>query len=411
MSVLKTISEYKDQLSAILSGMNLGSVADLNGTIERAARVVVQRADIPEASGIQNITLYSGVTDYACDTTIFGTAINDIRPQGISRPSWETATKTTQQQFDRYKAYSVNNISSTFQYQLGVPTIRINAPFPNQNDTLDPCTAVSTWVASGTASGLAQDTAVYYQNPASLRYSVTSGAGILTNTLASSINLSSYEDVGVAFLAVYIPTASNLTSITLKIGSSSTNYNNVTVTAPFIGAFTSNLWQLVAFDFSTALQTGTPNWSAINYIQVTDNVTGTITNMRIGDLFISQPTPSQILFQSAAIFLPSGGTTALTTITSDTDTVILNNPAYNLFLYEGALTVLENTSGGMGDSMYARIESKLNGARARNGTVITQGLYDMFRGNNPSQELRTSSLYYDVNNGGGSSYGNIGFTY
>lgn len=98
MATLKTVSQYKDQVAAILSGMNLNSVTDLNGTLERAARTLVQKADIPEASGIQNITLYSGVFDYECDTNIFGTAIVDIRPQGVSRPAWETTTKTTQQQ-------------------------------------------------------------------------------------------------------------------------------------------------------------------------------------------------------------------------------------------------------------------------------------------------------------------------
>lgn len=403
-----TVSAYKDSVSGILSGMNINSVSDLDGTIERAARVLVQRADIPEASGIQNITLYQGVFDYECDTTIFGTAITDIRPQGISRPSWDTATKTTQQQFDRLKAYRPQGTTSTFQYENGVPIIRIKSPFSNQGNTLDPCTQIANWVATGTASTPIVDTSVYYQSPSSLRYTVTTGAGILTDTLSSSIDLSSYEDVGVAFLANFIPTDSaNLTSITLKIGSDSSNYNSVTATTPFIGTFTDNLWQLVAFDFATASQTGTPDWSAIDYIQITDNVTGTITNMRIGDLFISQPTPAQILFQSAAIFIPSGSTTALTTITSNTDTIILNDPAYNLFLYEGALAILENTSGGAGDAMYERISRKLNG----DGTDKNIGLYGMFRGDNPSEELRTTNSWYDVNNGGSAGYGNIGYVY
>lgn len=408
MAVLKTVSEFEDQISAILSGMNLNSVADLYGTFERAARTVVQRADIPEASGIQNIVLYSGVFNYACNTTIFGTAITDIRPQGISRPSWDTTTKTTQQQFDRLKNYGARGNVAAFQYQNGVPIIRIKAPFPAQDNTLDPCTSVGNWVASGTASSLTQDTAVYYQSPASLRYSVTTGAGILTDSLSSSINLSSYEDVGVAFLASYIPANSaNLTSITLKIGSSSTNYNSVTATTAFIGAFTDNEWQLVSFDFSTASQTGTPDWSAIDYVQITDNVTGTITNMRIGDLFISQPTPSQILFQSAAIFLPLSSTTALTTITANTDTIILNNPAYNLYLYEGALAILENTSGGSGDAMYDRLSRKLG--IDGNGKIVG-GLYADFLGDNPSQELRQTNSYYDTNSGAG-GYGNIGIVY
>lgn len=408
MAVLKTVSEFRDQVSAILSGLNLGSVSDVNGTFERAARTLVQKADIPEASGIQDIVLYSGVFDYECDDTIFGTAITDIRPQGIARPSWDTTTKTTQQQFDRFKNYYPSGTTSTFEYLNGVPIIRIKAPFPDQFSTLDPCTSISTWVASGTASGLTVDTAVYYQSPSSLRFTTTTGAGILTNNESSPTSLTSFEDVGVAFLAIYMPSgASNLTSITLKIGSDSTNYNDVTVTVPFIGSFTDNLWQLVAFDFAGASQTGTPDWSAIDYYQVTFNTTGTITNLRVGDLFISQPSPSQILFQSAAIFLPVGSTTALTTITNNTDTIILNNPAYNLYLYEGALAVLENTSGGAGDAMYERINRKLNG----DGTDKNIGLYGMFRGDNPSQELRTTSSWYDTNQGGAAGYGNMGLVY
>jgi hypothetical protein len=406
--MLKTVSAYKDSVSSILSGLNMSSVSDLNATLERAARTLVQKADIPEASGIQNITLYSGVFDYECDTTIFGTAVTDVRPQGISRPSWDTTTKTTQQQFDRFKAYRPNGTTTTFQYENGVPIIRIKAPFSNQGAVLDPCTQVGNWVAGGTASGLVQDTSVYYQAPASLRFSLTTGAGTLTNALSFSDSLSSYEDVGVAFLAVYIPSnVSNLTSISLKIGSDASNYNQVTSTTPFIGNFTNNLWQLVSFDFSTASQTGTPDWSAIDYIQVTFNTTGSITNARIGDLFISQPTPAQILYQSAAIFLPTGSTTALTTITANTDTIILNDPAYNIYLYEGALAILENMSGGKGDSMYERINSKLNG----DGTDKNIGLYGLFRGDNPSQELRTTSSWYETNQGGSAGYGNIGYVY
>ena len=400
--MLKTVAQYKDGVSAILSGINLNSVADLNATLERAARTLVQKADIPEASGVQNITLYSGVYDYECNENIFGTAINDVRPQGINRQPWDSTTKVFGQQFDRYKQYNQRQTVTTFEYQNGTPIIRINTPLPNQNATIDPMTSVSNWVAAGTASGLTQDMAVYYQQPASLRYSVTVGAGTLTETLSSSVDLSTYEGVGVAFLANYIQSGSaNLTSITLKLGSSSGNYSSVTATTPFIGSFTDNLWQLVAFDFSTATNTGTPDWSAIEYIQVTDNATGTITNLRVGDLFISQPTPSQILYQTAAIFLPTGSSTPLTTITASTDTIILNDPAYNIYLYEGALHILENTSGGEGDAMTERINRKLNG----DGTDKNIGLYGLFRGDNPSQEIRQTQSYYNTNFGGWGGYG------
>ena len=82
---LHTVNNLRDSVAGLLSGIDINNVENLNGALERASRTLIQNADIPEASGIQNITLYSGVYDYLCDSRIFGTAINDIRPQGISR--------------------------------------------------------------------------------------------------------------------------------------------------------------------------------------------------------------------------------------------------------------------------------------------------------------------------------------
>ena len=59
----KTVSELKDSVAAILAGLDMVNVPDLNGTLERAAANMITRCYIPEASGIQNISLYSGVTD------------------------------------------------------------------------------------------------------------------------------------------------------------------------------------------------------------------------------------------------------------------------------------------------------------------------------------------------------------
>ncbi len=44
------------------------------------------------------------------------------------------------------------------------------------------------------------------------------------------------------------------------------------------------------------------------------------------------------------------------------------------------------------------INGVLNGARARNGGVITLGLYDQYRANNPSEQIRQIGSWYDSNN-------------
>lgn len=395
---LKTVSQYKDSVAAILSGIDISNVDNLNGALERAARVMVQKADVPEACGTQNIVLYGGVYDYACDPRIFGTAINDIRPQGISRNSSDFVYKRPGEQFDRTKGFLRNGTMATFEYFNGVPIIRIVSKQTQQQVIIDMMNATTGWTAAGSASGLTQDNAVYYQSPASLRFTLTgSSAGTLTKTLQSSINLSSYQGVGVAFLAIEIPTgatASDLTSISLKLGSDSTNYSSVSDTEGFLGAWTAGDWLLVAFDFSGASDTLTPDWSAIDYVQITFNHTATLVNFRVGGLWIAQPNPAQILYQSAAIFLPLNSQTASTTIASNTDSIILNDAAYTLYEYEGAIAILEQTGAGSADSTYANLQRKLNG-----NSVNDFGLYGMFRGDNPSQELRLVGNYYEGDQG------------
>jgi len=393
--MLHTVANLKYSVAGLLSGMDLSNVDDLNGCLERAASTLVQKADIPEASGIQNITLYSGVFDYSCDSRIFGTAINDIRPQGISRSPNDFVSKVDQEDFDRTKNYYYQSgTMSTFQFQNGQPIIRIKAPFPAQQVILSHMSEVNGWSASGTASSLVQDNTNFYESPASLRFNLTTGTGILTNTFSNSFSMSNYENTGVAFLAIQIPsgaTASNLTNISLKLGSDSSNYDSVTSTQGFLGAWVANDWLLVAFDFSSSTSTGTPNWGTIQYAQISLTVAGAFTNFHVGGLFMSLPSPAQILYQSAAIFLATGTTTTTIAITADTDTITLTDAAYNIYLQESALSVLQNTGAGESDATSIKINSMLN------GSANDIGLYARYRGDNPSQEIRTSGSWYDTN--------------
>jgi len=398
---LHTVQNLKDSVAGILSGIDLNNVDSLNACLERAAATLVQNADIPEASHIQNIVLYSGVFNYACDPTIFGAAINDIRPQGISRIPSDIPIKTTQETFDRTKSvYYPSGTMSTFEFHNGVPVIRIVSPYPKQQVIMDQMNTIGTtpnaWVAAGSASNLTVDYTDFYQSPASLRFTLTgSSSGTLTKTLQNPLSMADYEGVGTAFLAIQIPagaTATDLTNIILKIGSDSGNYSSVTATTGFLGAWVSGEWLLVSFDFSTATTTGTPDWSAIDYVQITLNHTATLTNFRVGNLFMSLPTPAQILFQSSAIFLPTGTSTPLETITLDTDTIILTRAAYTLYEYESAFAVCQQVGGVAGTAMLSTISKILQGTPNNPNDT---GLYAKYRGDNPSQELRTIDSWYD----------------
>jgi hypothetical protein len=368
----RTVANLKDSVAALLSGIDLNNVDNLFGAFERAARTLVQKAKIPETQGVQNIMLYSGVTAYLIDARIFGTNVIDVRPQGISRNSNNFVFMKYGDDFDRQKKFNRLGTFATFDYLNGTPSIRIVSPFTPTQNIIDNMTSISGWVAAGTASGLVLDSAVYYQQPASMRFTLTgAGTGTLTKTLSSSINLSSYQGVGVAFLAIRIPNgaiATDITSISLKLGSSSSNYSLVTATQGFLGAWQAGNFLLVAFDESLAINTGTPNWSAINYVQVSIATLTTQVNFRLGDLFIAQPSANQILYGSAGFFRI--GNVLSTTITNTTDEIVLNDSAYSIYEYECALSCLQQTSGGSGDAMSAQIKEILGGIRARNGLVV-----------------------------------------
>lgn len=400
---LRTVANLKTNVAGLLSGVDLNNVDDVYGCFQRAVATMVQKADVPECMGIQNITLYDGVIDYLCDDEIFSTAINDIRPQGISRSLSNFVFKKSQLDFDRMKeTYNNFGTYSTFKYYNGVPIISILAPFPKQKIILDTMSDTTGWVASGSAGTIYQDTSTFYHQPASLRFNLTNAStGILTKTIDST-DIASYTGVGVGFLAIEIPqgtNATNLTNIEVRIGSDSSNYYTATASTGFLGAWTSGNWTLVSFDGATA--TGTPNMAKTTYVQVRLTTGATITNFRVGRLWISMPSQAQIFYQTAAVFLTPGQTQANSEIVSDTDEIILQDPAYNIFQYECANAVLENVGGGASDATKASINQALHGMRARNGVMIQAGLYEMFSGDNPSQELRFSGSWYSQEEGYG----------
>lgn len=381
MSV-KTVSQLKDSVSGILTGMNLTNVTGLDEAVQRAVRVLSQKVYIPEASGKENITLYGGVYDYESPDTIFAQNIIDLRPQGNSRTTMDKLTRIRQETFDRQKGILPSGYRVAFENRNGTMIMRVDQARATQSVTLDLLNDTTGWTLAGSGSGLTKDSTVYYQNPSSLRFTVTGSSSATLTKAISSKSISSYEDVGVVFLAIRVPLASSLTSVTLKLGSSATAYNNVTATTSFVGAFQANEWFLIPFDFSTASQTGTPDWSAIDYAQITIAHTATMVNVRVGKLFIGLPSPHEILFGSAAIFSTSAGLSE--DITTDSDTIILNSAAYTLLEFETAREVA-GQQGTKGAGQVKLLTEKLE-------NPVT-GLYPNYQKDNPSEKTKTVGRY------------------
>lgn len=389
---MHTVGNLKDGVSGILSGINLSNVIGIDAAIERAARTMVQRADVPEASGRFPITLYSGVNDYLAPEDIFGGALLDLRPQGVDRFIGDVVYKKGVEEFDLTKHLLPNGTMVAFEYTNGTGILRVAKPGLVQQITLDTMGDDTGWAVGGSASGLAVDDAVYYHVPASLRFNIAAAGpqAYLEKTLGNALDLSAYEGIGVVFLAVRLPTAANFSSIGVRIGNNSANYFEVSNTEGFLGTWTDGEWLLVALDLALATETGSVDMTQVDYTRVFFNYTGAAqVNVRAGGLWVSMPAPHTLLYYSTALFVASGQQPSKT-ITDNNDTIVLGDAAYTLLEHEAALAVLLQTGGGRGSSLFKSISTTLHGDGREE-----IGLYQLYRSDNPSEEIRETGSWYD----------------
>lgn len=384
---MKTVAQAKEEISGILTGTNLNNVTSLDRALERAARITVQKIKASEATGRQAVTLYDGVYDNAAPTDIFGGSLRDFRPQGNSRTPLDYVYKEPISIFDREKKYLPNGYAIAFEYRKGTPIMRVTSPKPNPRAVLDSMTDDSGWTAAGSASGLVEDETVYYESPASLRFQLAGAStGTLTKTV-TQVDISEYEDVGVAFLAIYAPTITNLTNIALRIGSSASAYDEVTATQGFLGAWRSGEWIIVAFDFSGATSTGTPDWDEIDYVQVRITHGGAMTNFRVGGLWISLPSPHELIYGTAAVFMTSSTPSA--TISSDSDSILFNDAAFTIYCYIASKEIALQMSGGKYTAQIKGLDDVLDGSPKE------PGLIPLYRADNPSEDIKTVGNWYE----------------
>ena len=386
---MKNVGQLKDGVAGLLQATSLDNITNLNGAIERAARILSQNVDIPEASARSALTLYDEVYDYVAPTDIFGGTLIDLRPQGISRVESDSVFRGSVSKFDRTKHLLPNGYDVAFEYNKGTPLIRVAQTKTKARTVIDTLQETTDWTAAGSASALTKDETIYYKSPSALRFLLTgSSTGTLTKTLSSPLSMAAYEDVGVVFLAIRTPSTSSLTNITIRIGSDSSNYDSVTETDGFLGSWTINEWLLVAFDMSGSTSTGTPDWSAIDYIQIRIAHTATITNFYVGYLFAALPSPHELIYKTAAIFNHSS--TLSNTITDDNDTVLLGDAAFNLFEHEAALSIAFQSGGTFASGVVQNLRAILYGAGNE------PGLYSRYKSSEPGDTIRFQSSYYNL---------------
>lgn len=342
------ISEFKTRLAQKIHGQSLNKVQDVDGLIVEAAGNVLNKIDPVETKRITPLTngLYDQVYSYAVPVDLKKDRIIQIRPQGE-----RTRADNFHQTYDGTFSLRYENNSFTVEDNSGLRSVKISKSL-TQGITINDANGITsngTWAAGGDASNIATDTVNYVSGSGSIRFDLNASgsAGYVENSTMQSVDLSGYYTDYANFIPVYIP-SSAVTSITVRWGSSSSDYYSLNATTTQEGtAFSTASWNLIRLNRASATETGSVDDTAIDYVRVTFNYNGTaVTGCRIDNIVARIPTMYEMVYYSKYLFRNTSGTwleepTAL----DDSDEINLDIDGINLLLYETAYLVAQEIAG------------------------------------------------------------------
>lgn len=330
-----SIQTLKNDLTGVLHGTTTNEIQNIDGVINRAARKLLLDIDPQETKRTVEFVnpIYNTVFDYPIADDVKGNKLIDIKPQvnRIPRDVWSQAYN---QAFDvaKQNIYNMANMF-TMNFNTGVKTIRINAPFLNPPVIIDNIEAVSdngTWAVGGTASDLEVNNTNYVQGSGSLQFDVTTGAAYIENSTLYAINLEDYVNQASQFVYVYVPTGSTLTSVEARWGSSSGAYYTKTVTLNQQGVAFVNGWNLCQFDWASATTVGSPDPTDITYLRITLNVTGSMSACKVNGFNNILGTILAYEYYSKYLFRDATTGAFQETVEDDSDLINLDTESYNL---------------------------------------------------------------------------------
>ncbi len=387
-----SVQDAMNDLAAVTHNTQLNQFTNLNGIFNRAARQLLLDVDPQETKRTLEFVnpIFNSVFDYPIAADVKGNKIIDIRPQ-VRRLPRDTWSQGYNQAFDIAKQNIYSNANMfTMNFNTGIKTIRINAPFLNPPvivNQADNLTDNGTWTAGGTASNLTVDNINFVQGAGSLKFDATTGAGTVLNSTMAAINLSNYINQSSFFAWVYAPTGSELTSVDLQIGSSNADYYSLTVTVNQNATAFINGWNLCQFDWKLMSVTGTPDPTSINFVQVTLNVTADQTGLRVNGINSILGSVLEYEYYSKYMFRDASTGAFQETTTDPSNLINLDTESFNIYFNLVAFLAVQQQQG-MDALVY---DGNFFGKQYQEGLARYKSMYK-------SELQKPQSLYYQQPN-------------
>lgn len=381
-----SITQVKADLEGALHGTLTSQITNLYGLFNRAARTVLNDCDPNETMRFTApVSLHTGVYDYSCPTDLKGNRIFDVRPQ-VRTNNLNGVAQLFSQNFDRTKTLILGGTTVNAQWNTYVKSLRIaynNQPVTVLN-TCDTFDSNGTWTAGTNVSDVATDNLNFVEGSGSVKF-VLAGDGYIENSTMASVDMTTLQPEGSLYHWVWMPTGSEFNSVTLRWGSSASDYWEATATLAQDGTAFQNGWNLLAFTWPSS-DTGTPDVSDVTYLRVTFDVTAAQNPVRIDAINSSLGTEFLIGYYSKYLFRDAITGAFQETVTSDTNLLNLDTDSYQIFFDQCMILACQQKQGV--DAIFADLPFFQNDYADQ---------LQKYQSKYPSQSQKTQIPYYGYN--------------
>jgi len=384
------VEDLKNDIAGMIHGTTNNQIQNFDGVINRSARQLLLDIDPQETKRQVEFVnpIFDTVYDYPIAADVKGNKIIDIYPQ-VNRLPRDIWTQAYNQAFDvtKLNIFTLQDMF-TINFNSSLKTIRINAPFLNAPVIINDIAAIATngtWTVGGTGSNLTANNTNFVQGAGSLQFDATTGAAYIENSTIYPLDLTQQFNQSYLFVWVYVPTASNLTSVDIRWGTDSSNYYHETTTQTQQGTAFVNGWNLCQFPWNTATTVGTPTKSSIKYARVTLNLTANATAVKVNGLNSILGTVLSYSYYSKYMFRDAITGAYQETVTDDSNLINLDTESYNLLTYQ-VLYQATQQQQGLDASFY-------DGTYARN--MYDQGVL-RYKSMYKSELQKPQSTYYSM---------------
>lgn len=330
-----SVQDLQNDLTGVLHGTTNNQIQNLSGVINRAARQLLIDVDPQETKRVLEFTgpIFNTVFDYPIAPDVKGNAIIDIRPQ-VRRLPRDIWSQGYNQAFDIAKQNIFNGGDLfTMNFNTGIKTIRINAPYLNPPIIVNQAEGITTngtWTTGGTASNLTTNNTNFVQGSGSLQFNITTGTGWVENSTINAVNLSQVINQAYMFLWGYMPTGANFSSVELRWGSDASDYYILSTTQNQQGTAFVNGWNQEQYIWANASMIGNPNSSSITYVRVSFTVTADMNGCLVNGIDSILGTFLEYEYYSKYLFRDEVTGVFQEKVTDPSNQINLDTETYNL---------------------------------------------------------------------------------